>query len=256
MKTLIKIGFSLLIFTTSLASAQESQPWDTQPDPGTGFVHLRGVAYQFHKGGKVRLEGATIKVVEYPDIKTTVGKNGYYDLVVPAYAQVSPYITMKGYHTLYLQTFTTYDQDIDNVHFEVPSNLQYDMFALLIKALTGKTLGSTGCAIVTTVSDKKFHNMNFEQMITHDTYGLPGVQVFAEPMPPNPPIYFNDKVLPDKSQHETSVDGGVIWPLESENVTYTFLGIKAGTLLAPFVARCTGGHLINASVPQGIYELP
>lgn len=46
------------------------------------------------------------------------------------------------------------------------------------------------------------------------------------------------------------------WPVEAEGVTYTLSGTKSGTTLEPFVATCTGGRLINATVPYGLYEHP
>lgn len=121
---------SVFFLTAALAYGQNADqnllgfaPVTRVPSVSDDTVHIRGVAYQFLKSRKIRLEGATIKVVEFPQIETLAGKNGYYDLIVPAHAQVTPYIAMKGYHTTYLQTFTTDGQDLNNVHFEIPKTI-------------------------------------------------------------------------------------------------------------------------------------
>ena len=69
-------------------------------------VHLRGTAYEFNNVHTL-LAGATIRVAEFPRLKAVVQRNGRYDLIVPDRTRVTPYIVARGYHKIYLQTFTT-----------------------------------------------------------------------------------------------------------------------------------------------------
>src|SRR6478735_2963812 len=68
-------------------------------------VTISGTAYEFNKVQKM-LAGATIHVLEDPELTTTVADDGTYALEVPDGAAVTPYITADGYGTIYLQTFT------------------------------------------------------------------------------------------------------------------------------------------------------
>ena len=84
-------------------------------------VHLRGTAYEFNNTSH-RLGNATIRVAELPRIKVKTRANGTYDLVVPNRAKVTPYIQATGFHTIYLQTFTTAGANLANVNFQTPSD--------------------------------------------------------------------------------------------------------------------------------------
>jgi hypothetical protein len=85
--------------------------------PVARTVHLRGTAYEFNNV-RVLLKGATIRVAEFPTLTATVQADGRYDLVVPDHATITPYIVDPGYHTIYLQTFTTHGEDLVNVNFQ------------------------------------------------------------------------------------------------------------------------------------------
>src|SRR5437763_9441699 len=77
-------------------------------------IHLRGTAYEFNNVHTL-LSGATIRVAEFPRLRATVQRDGSFDLRAPDHARVMPYIVDRGYHTIYLQTFTTNGEDLANV---------------------------------------------------------------------------------------------------------------------------------------------
>ncbi len=85
-----------------------------------GTVTMSGTAYEFDHV-ETTLPGATIHVLEDPDLTTTVADDGTYTLEVPDGAEVTPYITADGHGTIYLQTFTTAGQDLVNVNFQTPT---------------------------------------------------------------------------------------------------------------------------------------
>ena len=91
-------------------------------------VHLRGTAYEFNNTSH-RLGNATIRVAELPRIKVRTRANGTYDLAVPNRAKVTPYIQAAGFHTIYLQTFTTAGANLANVNFQTPSEAIYRALA-------------------------------------------------------------------------------------------------------------------------------
>ena len=70
---------------------------------------------------------------------------------------------------------------------------------------------------------------------------------------PNP-TYFNESVIPDASRTESSIDGGVVWPVVPRGV-YRFAAHHPSTRFAPFRATCEPGRVVNANPPQGFYEL-
>lgn len=252
MKSLVTLCFAAALLGAGPAQFDVGcglPPQLDNPPSGTDTVHIRGVAYQFLENGKVRLEGAEIKVAEYPNISVIAGKDGNYDLEVPDQATVTPYIIMPGYHTVYLQTFTTNGRNIENVHFETPTNWQFRLFEIFL--LTHLT--DHGCAILTTVSKKELQGLPFEEMLKYKTYGIPGVVVHTVPTPIHKPIYFGEHTIPEFWLTSTTIDGGVVWPLEDDGV-YVLSGTLEGTTFEPFVATCKEGRLINASVPHGIYQ--
>src|SRR5262245_4851701 len=110
-------------------------------------VHLRGTAYEFNATPVIA--GATVRVLEIPSARATTRANGSYDLVVPAHRRVTPYIVAAGYHTIYLQTFTT-DQNLSNVNFQTPTDDVYRALAALLNLPLDAEGNVAQCAIVST----------------------------------------------------------------------------------------------------------
>ncbi|MEN9643423.1 MAG: hypothetical protein RL238_92 [Actinomycetota bacterium] len=215
--------------------------------------HLRGTAYTFNTPDPIA--GATIKVVELPDVSAVTGADGSYELEVPAGATVTPYIEAEGHFGIHHQTFTVSDDgdglELDGVNFQTPSTPIYDGLKALVGGFTGKDPFEGGCVIVTTVGDPRMVGMSFDEFIEFHPHGLAGATVAIDPLLATP-IYFNDDVLPDQAQQTTSIDGGVLWP----NVPpgeYTLTATLEGHEFATVHARCEDGWVVNANPVWGLH---
>ncbi len=217
-------------------------------------VHITGTAYEFNNV-KVRLGGATIKVAEIPSASATVKADGSYDLTVPDRRSVTPYIVAAGYHTVYLQTFRTDGENLEHVNFQTPT----DAVAMALAAIVGVPFGPDNypeqCVIVSTFSTRNVRGLgvSFDDFTAYGAHGVAGATASASPALPAP-VYFNDKVVPDRSQKSSSIDGGVIWTGVPAGV-YTVRASKPGTRFASFTATCKNGRIINANPPWGLHEL-
>ena len=220
--------------------------------PAARTVHLRGTAYEFNKV-HVLLAGATIRVAEFPRLKAVVGTNGGYDLVVPDHARITPYIVARGYHTVYLQTFTTDGEDLANVNFQTPIDAIYQGLVALLHVPVDAHGNPVKCAIVSTFNTRDVRDRSFEGFIGYGAHGVAGATATATPALPKP-TYFNENVLPDPSQAKSSVDGGVVWTSVPAGV-YTVTARSTTTRFASFVASCRPGRVVNANPPWGLHEL-
>ena len=215
-------------------------------------VHLRGTAYEFNNT-RHRLGNATIRVAELPRIKVKTRANGTYDLVVPNRAKVTPYIQAAGFHTIYLQTFTTAGANLANVNFQTPSQAIYRALAGLLNVPLDRAGNLKRCAIVSTFSTRNVRNLSFSQFIAYGAHGIAGATASGRPRLPKP-VYFNENVVPDRTQRASSKDGGVIWTGVPAGV-YTVAAHHPTSRFASFVATCKPGRVVNANPPWGLYEL-
>ncbi len=215
-------------------------------------VTLRGTAYEFNQS-KVRLGGATIRIAEFPRLRTTVRSDGTYALAVPDRAKVTPYIEAAGHHTIHLQTFTTAGADLVNVNFQTPSDPIYRALAALLKAPLDANGELTSCAIVSTFSTRDVRDLSFGGFTAYGAHGVAGATAAASPSLGRP-TYFNEDVIPDPAQALSSKDGGVIWTRVPAGV-YTITARHPSTRFARFVATCKPGRVVNANPPWGLHEL-
>jgi hypothetical protein len=215
-------------------------------------VHIRGTAYEFNNT-KVRLAGATIRVAERPRIRATVRRDGSYDLVVPDRATITPYIAAAGYHTIYLQTFRTAGENLRNVNFQTPTDGVYRALVALLDVPLDAAGDPAQCAIVSTFSTRNVRDQSFAGFIGYGAHGVAGASASATPTLA-PPIYFNERVLPDPAQALSSDDGGVLWTRVPAGV-YTIRAQHPSTRFASFVATCRPGRIVNANPPWGLHEL-
>ena len=222
------------------------------PAGAAARVHLRGTAYEFNVV-KVRLAGATIKVVEYPKLSAKVAKDGTYDLAVPDHAKVTPYIVAPGYRTIHLQTFTTAGEDLANVNFQTPTLAVARALALLLNVPVDADGFPKECAIVSTFSTVNVRPLDFAGFIGYGAHGVAGATASISPRVAAP-TYFNESVLPDPAQKRSSKDGGVVWTGVPAGV-YTIRAQRAGTAFASFVATCAPRRIVNANPPWGLHEL-
>lgn len=219
-------------------------------------VTMSGNAYAFIFGGNNdRLEGATIRLVEYPDITTTAGVNGAYSLQVPNNASVTPYVEFPGYYTTHLQTFHTDGRDLRQVNFQVPELSIYRALAGITGAkIDPKTGLLEKCAIVSTFFELKGRSFKkFNEFHEFHPHGVPGSTAVQSPASGRQ-YYFNKDVIPDPDQEVSSRDGGVLWA-DVETGKYQVKAYNPDTRFASFVANCQPGRLVNANPPWGLYEL-
>jgi hypothetical protein len=220
--------------------------------PAPKTVHLRGTAYEFNNVHTL-LAGATIRVAEIPQLNAVVGKNGRYDLTVPDRAEITPYIVAPGYHTVYLQTFTTDGEDLANVNFQTPTDAVYKGLVVLLSVPVDAHGNPVKCAIVSTFNTRNVRDLSYDAFIAYGAHGVAGATATAAPALPKP-TYFNEHVVPDRSQTKSSIDGGVVWTDVSAGV-YTITAHSPTTRFASFVASCRPGRVINANPPWGLHEL-
>jgi hypothetical protein len=215
-------------------------------------VHLRGTAYEFNRT-EVRLAGATIRAAERPSLSTTTRKDGTYDLAVPDGMRVTPFIVAEGHHTIYLQTFRMDGEDLERVNFQTPTEDVYRGLAALLEVPVDENGELAECAIVSTFSTRNVRDVSFEEFRAYGAHGVAGATAFATPELPGP-IYFNENVIPDRTQERSSEDGGVIWTEVPAGV-YTIRARHPSTTFAPFTATCAPGRVVNANPPWGLHEL-
>lgn len=250
MSARLPLGRALLCAALALALALTAALGGTALAAGT--VHMRGTAYEFNKTG-IRLAGATIKVVERPTLSATVGADGRYDLVVPDHAQITPYIVAEGHHTIHLQTFTTDGEDLDRVNFQTPSEPIYQALAALLSVPLNPDGQLSDCAIVSTFSTVGVRDLDFDAFTAFGAHGVAGASAAASPSLGSP-TYFNEDVIPDPAQKDSSKDGGVIWTRVPAG-RYTITATHPTKKFASFVATCAPGRIVNANPPWGLHEL-
>lgn len=217
-----------------------------------GTVTMSGTAYQFNTVHTM-LAGATIHVLEDEGLTTTVADDGTYALEVPDHAEVTPYITKDGYGTIYLQTFSTDGQDLVNVNFQTPTLGVRDLLALVLDIDTDEAGYPAQCAVVSTVSTKQVRGVTYQQFIDWGAHGVAGVQAHITPEA-GQRTYFNESVIPDRTQTETSSDGGVVWT-EIPAGDYTLSAEGAGSAWPDVHVKCADGRIVNANPPWGLNQL-
>jgi hypothetical protein len=241
-----------MIWLIVVVGALVAALWAGDAASATQTVHLRGTAYEFNNTHTL-LAGATIRVAEFPALKATVQQDGQYDLTVPDHARVTPYIVKPGYHTIYLQTFTTDGEDLANVNFQTPTEQVYQGLVALLHVPVDANGNLTACAIVSTFNTRNVRDLSFNGFTAYGAHGVAGATATASPSLGRP-TYFNQNVIPDPTQTSSSVDGGVVWTNVPAGV-YTITAHDPATRFASFVATCRPGRVVNANPPWGLHQL-
>ncbi len=223
---------------------------------GRSTVVMSGNAYAFiFAGNNDRLDGAVIRIEEFPDVFTTAGPNGAYSLEVPNNATITPYVEFDGYYPTHIQTFHTEGQNLRQVNFQVPEM----SIAKALAGITGAKMDpETGllekCAIVSTffeLAGRNFSTFNeFHEFHPHGVAGSTAVQTPAS----GRQYYFNKDVIPDPEQKSSSRDGGVLWADVDDGV-YQVTGNNPDARFGRFQATCAPGRLVNANPPWGLYQM-
>jgi hypothetical protein len=235
-----------------------------------GMVEVSGRAYLLGYMD-TGISDATIKVREFPELSAITDEFGDYRLSVPGDADVTPYIltgegdltgrpregepTVKHYHwnEIDLQTFQIRGEALENVNFQVPADNEYQALMAWLQVPAGEDGRPEQSAIVTTASARNVRGVDYDTFWVNTPHGVPGATSIAQPSLPDP-IYFNELVIPDSSLADTSVDGGIVWPVVPAG-TYRITTGSPDTGFAEFIATCAPGRVINANPPWGAYQL-
>ncbi len=248
---------AVLLLTACGSTGGDPVVTDADGNPST--ARLTGTAYTFNQCAaepeqtQCRIVGATINLVEFPELSATTDDAGAYALDVPSDSTVTPYIVADGYRTIYLQTFHV-THDLENVNFQTPDLQTYAQLSLLLTTMGHIAPDLLGCVIVTTASVPEVVGMPFEQFRTYNPHGVPGTTAYGDPALPDP-IYFNENVIPDAAVTSTSEDGGILWTNVPPGI-YTLSASHPDQAFADFVADCRLGRVINANPPWGLHGLP
>ncbi len=244
---------SVAVVTVLLALLSLAAPGGALAKKKAGLppVHVRGTVYTFDD--QTPIAGATVRVAELPSLSTQTGPDGSYDLLVPDGTKFTPYADSAGHHRIYLQTYVSQGKDLERVNFQMPSDAAYNGLALILKAPRDANNQLVDCAVVSTFSTVNVRELSFNDFVAYGAHGVAGATASASAALPNP-VYFNESVIPDASRTESSVDGGVVWPVVPAGV-YRFTAHHPSTRFASFRATCEPGRVVNANPPQGFYEL-
>ncbi len=234
-----------LLFLTAAGGALAKKKAGLPP------VHVRGTVYTFDD--QIPIPGATVRVAELPGLSAQTGSDGSYDLLVPDGTKFTPYADSAGHHRIYLQTYVGQGRDLERVNFQMPTDAAYNGLALILNAPRDANNQLVDCAVVSTFSTINVRDLSFNDFVAYGAHGVAGATADASPALPNP-VYFNESVIPDASRTDSSIDGGVVWPVVPAGV-YRFTAHHPATRFAPFRATCEPGRVVNANPPQGFYEL-
>jgi len=164
----------------------------------------------------------------------------------------------EGYQGIYLQTFHTSGSDLEHVNFQVVPIGIYRFLADVLGVPLDENYQLERCVIVSTFSihearDATTFDPGFKDVYPH---GLPDATATMSPVlgSARGPIYFNDLIFPDLMQPGSSVDGGVLW-VDVPPGYYWLEPAHPTARIAPFLAHCENGRLVNANPPWGFYEV-
>lgn len=236
-------------------SAASAQAADT--------VKLSGWAWAFVTSGTTHgLEGATVKIDELPDLETTTGTDGYWELEVPDGSTVTPYASYPGYYTVHDQTFTIRGRDLRQVNFQMPPQHLVEPFAALAYAeMEGEegTKKLKHCGVVSTVYEKEGRSfLNLDDFLRFAPHGVRDstAQLIGTDgnKAPEGPVYFGSNVYPNPALTGASRDGGIVWGDVPEGI-WTVSAQHPDHRFSTAQVTCKPGRLVNASPPWGLYEM-
>lgn len=221
-----------------LADAEGTEDLGPPPPPAaiSGVIRIFGPP-----GGP--LAGATITILEHPDLSAVSDEDGRYTLPEVPAGDVTLVMQAEGYPENQLGTQTLEGADLDGCDFQAVSAGVYDIFAML----TESTPDPARCQISTTIT------RYFEGGLP-TVHGEPGATATIEPAVSSEPIYFNADVLPTPGLVETTVDGGVVWT-NVEPGKYVLSAHKGELPFKDVRIWCRAGVLVNAAPPRGLQAL-
>ncbi len=189
---LILVAFALSVFTAGCGDAEVAP------------VSVSGFATPFHLPPDGRIDGAEVWILEHPEMRMTTGPDGFFsfeDLRVGE--EVTLVMEHPDYTAIQTGTITLGPEGAERVTFQAVVPQIYEAFASLIDTEPDPEK----CQMVTTVTRVG------KSILDSGSHGEAGATVTIDPLlsEDHGPIYFNSRVLPDRSLAETSNDGGVLY---------------------------------------------
>jgi hypothetical protein len=216
-------------------------------DDGTALTTVSGDAIPFIGAPDGRIEGAEIWVLERPEMRTTTGADGHFELTdLPVGSEVTLVMDHPDYYPIQTGTIVLGPEGAERVTFQAVTYPVFDAFAAIVRVDPDETK----CQMVTTVTrvGKSIYDTG--------AHGEADVVVTLDPPLPDSqgPIYFNSSVIPDFSLERTSDDGGVLF-LQVPPGEYVWTATKPGVEFTHVLMKCRAGVLVNASPPWGLQAL-
>jgi hypothetical protein len=232
---------------------------DDGPDNGVGgkcksdctglrVASVQGDAIPFDKGPDGRISGATVSILEFPDMQVVTAADGHFKFDnLPVGADITLVLEHPDYHAIQTGTHVLPDEGLERISFQAVSHGIYEAFGAIVEVTPDDT---KYCQMVTTVTRVG------KSIYDPGAHGEEGVIVTLDPPLPaeNGPVYFNTMVIPDKSLTETSDDGGVLYSQVPPG-DYRWTATRAGATFREVRMKCRIGYLINAAPPWGLQRL-
>lgn len=241
MKSWLPVGALLMLGASGCSDSEDAET------PSGKAVSVSGVAAVFNDAVSGRIAGATISVLEHPELQMTTAEDGLFSFEgLHEGEEATLVLEHADYPLIQTGTHTLPAEGIQDLTFQVPSKPIYDLLAAIVQV----TPDPTKCQLVTTITRKG------GTILEPGAHGEAGVTVSVSPelASSHGPIYFNASVIPDPTLTESSEDGGVLYT----NVPpgeYVLHGDKAGASLGDVKFICRPGVLVNASPPRGMNVL-
>jgi hypothetical protein len=245
-------------------------------------ISMSGVAWQFTlpgMGGYGRIAGATVSVLELPEISTTTNDEGEFTLEgVPVGTEATLVLEHDQFPLTYSKTHTVPEEDISDLTFQVPNSGLYQVIEIQLGIETDPDkchMVSTFTRYGRTIGDPGHHGQAGAVM----SIDFPDGASVEEG-----PIYFGDNVLPDRDRDYSSLDGGVLivnadpgdymlhadcvpnpselyddYVAEYPKETYPDEDLRCHDEEVEFISlkmKCRGGVFMNASPSYGLQALP
>jgi hypothetical protein len=224
---------------------------ETTGETAGASVVVSGDAFAFTLPGTPygRIVGATIRVLETPEITAITDEVGHFEFPALAAGATATFVLEHADHPpTRTRTFVLPEEGaLERVTFQVPNFELFDAIAAIVEV----DLDPGACQIVSTVTrvGKSIYDAG--------AHGEEGATVTISPALSSGegPIYFNDSVIPDRTFTATSTDGGVLF-VNVPPGTYALQAHKDGVVFADVTMQCAAGVLVNASPPHGLQAMP
>ena len=217
--------------------------------PPVERVHA-GQAWFFNATGPGQIvrqdgvEGAEVFLLD-GESRQPLGHDGTFAFEgLPADRRATVGLVHPDYYPSLTASLDLSEGDVEDVTFQAVTWRIADLLGLVLGA---DSRDPSRCTLVATVTAMG------EQQGTVFAPGEPGATVSVGPPVPEDrgPVYFDERVVPDRALTETTKDGGVILAAV-EPGEYVLSAAKEGLSFDPLVMRCVGGYLTNGSPPHGL----